>query len=105
MKMSEVVDEKGRPMYHTHTARCLESGCRFYVEATDRSQGTEFYKGQGRQYADTEFAAHHVLHPDHLAMEYDNTQFCSEDEEFVLPHYENGNWVRPFCRRVEGIKN
>lgn len=97
--MSRKVDIMNRPQYHTHTARCLEKGCPFYVDVSDYSQGTDFYKGSGEQYANSEFAAHQILHPDHLSMKYDDSQFCSEDEEYVEPYVRDGTWVFGYCRK------
>ena len=59
-------------MPETYYTSCIEPGCKFTVTVGDNTSGTKFYKGSGKLYVDTEFAAHGLLCPGHLAIFYND---------------------------------
>lgn len=100
--VKKVKNKSDYKKYHTYTTQCLEKGCGFYVVVGDKTGGTKFYKGSGKLYASTELAGHKALHPDHLTVLYDETDFCSKGEEYIEPHVrKDGTYVRGYCKKVK----
>ena len=54
-----------------YIGRCLEKNCRYYLEVSDDSEGTEDYNGSGKLYIEDENLAHKKEHPEHRVVMYE----------------------------------
>ena len=77
--------------YHVHTVKCLENGCSFYVETPHNHSGIVE--------SNSEFAAHQIMHPEHLTTQYDDSYYCAKNEEYVKPYVKDGKYINGYCRK------